>query len=412
MAKEKFYTAIDMGTSKVCTVIARIGDDGDLVVHGMGIVPSDGIHKGRVVDVRMVQEVVRSSVDRAEQDLGRRVTDAYIGVTGDHITCFNTTESIKGRHDGTSVSKREIYELSEGSSPQVPPGKEILHQICIDYVVDGLAGIRSPKGLNASTVEVRSHVIMGDAGPLNNIIDAVNGANIAVRSLVLQPLAAGEAVLTQDEREIGCILVDIGCGTSDLIVYRGGNPWYTEVIPVGGFQLTRDLSVALRGVPHEMAEDLKVKNGHCLPASLSNEDEVIVPSFHGQRQNVISRRDLCQPLYARFVETLELVLTKVHQSGIRESLPGGLILTGGSANMPGLQELATRVANTPVRIASPDGIPGLPQELKDPRYSSGVGVLLWGMKHQGVHRRYASDRRGFLADTGWVRRLANLVWGP
>ena len=409
MAREMFYTAIDLGTTKVCTIIASIRPDGGLLVHGWGIEPSEGMHKGRVVDVRLAQQAVKSSLDKAQRSLGRRVSGAYVGVTGDHITSLNTTGMIKRRRNGSGVSQQDLNQLSEASCPEVPPGKELLHQISMTYVVDGFTGVRSPEGLDADTLEVRCHVVMGDSGPLGSVISAIKGANIAVRSLVLQPLAAGEAVLTEDEQEIGCVLVDIGGGTSDLIIYRGGNPWYTAVLPVGGFQLTRDLSIALGGAPYEVAEELKLTYGYAVPSSVPADEEVMVPSFQGQERHVISRRSLCQSLHARFVETLELIVLKVRQAGLRQFPPGGLILTGGSSEMPGLQELASRVVNAPARISSPRGIPGLPAELRRPAYSTSVGVLLWGMKHHGEQRSYRVDDKSQWGYASLVRRLVNTV---
>ena len=407
MAKDLFYTAIDLGTTKVCTIIASIRPEGGLLVHGVGIEPSRGMHNGRVVDIGKAQDAVRLSLHRAQQDLGKRVSWAYVGVTGDHITCMNAKSSIKRLPNGSGVSKGDLVELTEAARPQVPAGKELVHQISMGFIVDGLRGVRSPEGLAAQAIELESLSIIGDVGPLSSVINTVKGCKVTVRSLVLQPLAAAEAVLTEDEREMGTVLVDIGGGTSDLIIYRGGSPWYSSVLPVGGFQLTNDLSVALGGAPYEMAEDLKVRFSHALPGAIEADEEVAVPPFETQEGRNISRRNLCQPLHERMVETLELISLKVRQSGLREFPPGGLVLTGGTAEMPGLQELARRVMSAPVRIAFPRGVPGLPSSLRKPAYSTGVGVLLWGMKHHGEMRSYQAEGKSPWSYAGLLRRLIN-----
>ena len=409
MAREGLYTAIDLGTSKVCTIVASVRPDGSLLVHGMGIEPSNGMHKGRVVDVEKAKASVKQSIEKAQQDLARPVNWAYVGVSGDHITCQNTTYVLKRPRNGSGVSAREMEELSLRSMPEVPLGKDLLHHVPMNYVVDGLSGVRSPRDLDAETVEIRAHSIMGDAGPLGNVRSSVEGCKVAVRNLVLQPLAAAEAVLTEDEKEIGTVLIDIGGGTSDVAVYRGGNPWYTTVLPIGGFQLTRDLSVALGGAPFSVAEDLKLEYGRAMPGGIDDE-EIPLPAFPGRQQPVISRHMLCQALYERIAETLELAMLKLRQAGLREMPPGGLVLTGGSAQLPALEDAAKNLVNAPVRIASPR-VSGLPSDLRKPAYSASVGVLLWCIKHQGEKRAASDSQRAPNGKRGVVGRLLGMASG-
>ena len=338
MAKDTFYTAIDLGTTKVCTIIARIGADGELKVLGTGIVPSQGIQKGRVDNTAETQEAVRASLEEAQRYLGKGISWAYLGATGNHISCLNTTSSLNNgsARDG-AVTSQEIRHLIQASYPEVAEGKEVLHVIPISFSVDGLTGVRNPLGLHAEHLQVESHVVLGDAPILKNLVRAVEGCKISVRSLVLQPLAAAEAVLTEDEREIGAVLVDIGGGTTDVVVVKTGSPWYTAVIPIGGNQVTRDLSVAL-GVPFYVAEELKVKYGHAMPDEVASDEEVQLPGFQGQPARMVKRRAMSQPIQDRLTETLKLVLQKLRQSGLRQLPPGGLVLTGGTTEVPGLEE--------------------------------------------------------------------------
>ena len=408
MAKEMFYTAVDLGTTKVCTIIARIGPEGELKVLGTGIVPSQGMQKGLVESIPETQEAVKASLEEAQRYLGRGVSWAYLGVTGNHISCLNTTGVLTGSGEDGGISSQDVQYLIQSSYPDVASGKEVLHVIPISYVVDGLEGVRDPVGLHADKVEVESHVVLGDAPILKNLVRVVQGCKLSVRSLVLQPLAAAEAVLTEDEREIGAVLVDIGGGTTDVVIYKTGSPWYTSVIPVGGNQLTRDLSIAL-GSPFYIAEDLKIKWGHARPEAIEADEEVQIPGFEGQPRRTVKRRSMCQPLHDRLTETLRLVLLRLRKAGLRQLPPGGLVITGGTAEMPGLLEMAEQITGARVRIAYPRGIPGLPSQLRKPAFSTSVGTLLWGIKHQGEKRLYRNGEKtlwGHMAIMHRFRRRA------
>jgi len=404
MDRDMFYTAVDLGTTKVCTIIARIGQGGELRILGTGIVPSQGVHKGRVESMSEAQEAVKASLEEAQRYLGRGITWTYLGVTGDHISCVNTMGVLSGSEEDGSISSQDLQQLIQSSYPHVPDGKEVLHVIPISYVVDGLEGVRNPVGLHAANVQVESHVVMGDAPILKNLVKGVEGCKVSVRSLVLQPLAAAEATLTEDEREMGVVLVDMGGGTTDMVIFRTGSPWYTSVIPVGGNQITRDLSVAL-GVPSYVAEELKIKWGHALPDAISADEEVQIPGFQGEPRRTISRRSMCQPFHDRLTETLKLVLLRVRQAGLRQLPPGGVVITGGAAEMPGLKELAVKAMGAPVRIAHPRDILGLPSQLRKPAFSASVGIILWGIKHHGEKRSYSNGEKSLWGYKAFVRRF-------
>lgn len=412
MAKEIFYTAIDLGTSKVCSIVARVGAEGELKIIGTGIIPSQGMHKGRIEDMEEVQAVVRSSLAEAKRYIGSgTISGAYVGVSGNHITCLNTKDVLTNPTDLGSITSHQLQQLVQASLPKVEPFQEVLHVIPIGYEVDGLNGVRNPLGLHAKQVEVESHVVLGDAATLKNIVKVVEACNISVKSLVLQSLASAEATLTGDEREMGVVLADIGGGTSDIAIFRHGSPWYSAVIPVGGNQLTRDLSVALQ-VPSFLAEELKVKWSHAVPESIRADEEVVIPSSQGQSRRIIKRRTLCEPLKDRLVEMLALVLQQVRKAGLRQMPPGGLVLTGGCASMPGLRELAQKTLGDPVRIAYPLGIAGLPSQLKKPAFSTSVGILLWGIKHQGEKRPYRDGERTLRGYQSLIHRIKGAVKKP
>jgi cell division protein FtsA len=388
LAKDTFYTAVDLGTSKICTIVSRVGSEGELKILGTGIVPSQGMQKGRIERLDEVQAAVRSSLEEAQRYISQgAISGVYVSVSGSHITCLNTKNVLDdpGDHDG--ITPQQLNDLLQSSYPQVDASQEVLHIIPIGYEVDGLPAVRNPEGLHANQVEVESHVVLGDAATLKNTVKAVEASKVSVKSLVVQSLASAEATLTGDEREMGVVLVDIGGGTANLAIFREGNPWYSAVIPVGGNQFSRDLAVALR-IPFYLAEELKIKWGHAMVETVKGDEEVVVPSFQGQPRRIIQRKELCEPLEARLAEMLKLVLLRVRQAGLRQMPTGGLVLTGGCAEIPGLQDFASKTLGGPVRIGYPRGIAGLPPQLQKPSFSTAVGLLLWGIKHQGESRAY------------------------
>ena len=401
MARDTFYTAVDIGTDKITSIMARVGTEGELKVLGNGVVTSQGINKGRIENIVEVQEAVAASLEEAQRYIGNGVpTGIYASVTGSHLTSLNTKEEVGNPDDVGDISSKLLDRLLRGSFPDVGPDQEVLHVIPTGYHVDGMSGIRNPVGLHGNLVEVEAHVVMGDSVILKNTVKAIETNKATVKSMVLHSLASAESTLTGDEREMGVVLVDIGGGTTDLAIYRQGHPWYSAVIPVGGSQLTRDLSVALK-TPLYMTEDMKIKWGSVMPEMVASDDEVVIPSFQGQPKHSLSRRILCEPLEARMLEIIKMIVLKVRQSGLREFPAGGLVLTGGGSEMTGLSDLVLKVLGGQVRIAYPEGIAGLPAQLRKPAFSAAVGLLLWGIKHQGETRSSMNSGRAITGSKSW-----------
>ena len=405
MSKETFYTSVDIGSNKVCSIVARVGAEGDLKILGTGMVTSQGMQKGRIDNIDEVKVAVKSSLEEAQRYIGRGViSGVYAGVSGTHISCLNTKDMMENPSADDDIGPQHLDQLIRSSFPKVDPSQEILHMIPIGYEVDGMEAVRNPAGLHAKQINVESHVVMGDAATLRNTVKAVEASRVSVKSLVVESLASAESTLTGDEKEMGAVLVDIGGGTIDLMIYRQGNPWYSAVIPVGGNQLTRDLAVAMR-IPYFLAEDIKLKWGHALPELVRADEEVVVPSFQGQPRRIARRRDLCEPLQARMVEMLKQILLQVRQSGLRQLPNAGLVITGGCAELPGIRELALKTVGGPVRLAYPQGIAGLPTQLQKASTSTAVGLLLWGIKHQGERRSYSNGDRTVKVHKSLLERL-------
>lgn len=401
MARDTFYTAVDIGTDKVTSIMARVGSEGELKVLGTGVVTSQGMQKGRIENIVEVQEAVRTSMEEAQRYIGDAApADVYASVTGSHLSSLNTKEVVENPDDVGDISGKLLDRLLRGSFPDVGPDQEVLHVIPIGYHVDGMSGIRNPVGLHGNLVEVEAHVVMGDSVTLKNTVKAIETGKASVKSMVLHSLASAESTLTGDERELGVVLADIGGGTTDIVIYRQGQPWYSAVIPVGGSQLTRDLSMALK-TPLYMTEEMKIKWGSVMPETIPADAEVVIPSFQGQPKHSLSRRILCDPLNARMMELIKLIVLKVRQSGLREFPTGGIVLTGGGAEMTGLTDLVQKTLGGQVRIAFPEGIAGLPVQLRKPAFSAAVGLLLWGIKHQGETRSSMNGGRSIMGNKSW-----------
>ena len=401
MARDTFYTAVDIGTDKVTSIMARVGSEGELKVLGTGVVTSQGMQKGRIENILEVQEAVRTSMEEAQRYIGDAApADVYTSVTGSHLSSLNTKEVVENPDDVGDISGKLLDRLLRGSFPDVGPDQEVLHVIPIGYHVDGMSGIRNPVGLHGNLVEVEAHVVMGDSITLKNTVKAIEAGKASVKSMVLHSLASAESTLTGDERELGVVLADIGGGTTDIVIYRQGQPWYSAVIPVGGSQLTKDLSVALK-TPLYMTEEMKIKWGSVMPETIPADEEVVIPSFQGQPRHSLSRRILCDPLNARMMELIKLIVLKVRQSGLREFPTGGIVLTGGGAEMTGLTDLVQKTLGGQVRIAFPEGIAGLPVQLRKPAFSAAVGLLLWGIKHQGETRSSMNGGRSIMGNKSW-----------
>ena len=388
LAKELFYTALDIGSNKVASIVARVGSEGELKVLGTGLSASQGIQKGQIESIDEATESVRSSLEESQRNIARGlISGVYAIVSGSHISSINTKNAIQNVTDVGAITANQLHKLIQSSYPGMDNTKEILHVIPMQYEVDGLPGVRNPAGLHAKDVQVESHVLMGDAVTLRNTVTAIENNKIPVNSLVAQSLASAESTLTADEREMGAVLVDLGSGTTDLSIFMHGNPWYSTVIPVGGNQLTRDLAVAAK-LPYHLAEELKTKWGLVLPELIRLDQEVVIPGHQGKPRQVVTRRALSEPLHLRMLEIIKLIMLKITQAGLRQLPSGGLILTGGSSELAGLKELVEKTVGGPIRIAYPNGIAGLPSQLRKPAYSASVGALLWGSKHQGEGRRY------------------------
>jgi len=371
--KRERIGAIDVGTTKVCTIMADVNDKEGIRVLGVGIAPSRGLHKGLVVNINEARESVKQSVRMAEQMAGRRLESAYVGVTGRHINAENTRGSVAITRNNQIVNTDDLKRvLSVARSVKIPSEQKVLHIIPREYVVDGQGGVKNPVGLHGFRLDVETHIITAAITSMQNLTKCVRGAGVEVEDLVMEPLASAEAVLSPEEKQDGVLLADIGGGTTDLALFKDNTIFHTSVLPVAGYQVTRDISIGL-GITFEMAEEMKKKYGNVTPVDEAAADE---PSINHDGHS-ISYNDLSEIIRVRIDELLRLVILELPQGDYRKLIPSGLVITGGGANLPGIVELGEKVTHMPVRVGRPTQLSGVADRLTDPAYATGVGLLLW-----------------------------------
>jgi len=376
VSKKRIISAIDVGTTKVCTLIAEVGDNGQMRIAGVGNVASKGMHKGMVVNINEAKETIRDSIKRAEQSSGYKVESAYIGVTGRSVTGQNNKGVVAVTRNDRLVRPDDLRRvLQNAQSVKIGTDQKILHMIPRHYGLDGQDGVQNPVGMHGFQLDTETHVITAAAASVQNLVKCIRGVGVDVEDLVFEALASSEACLTEDDKMAGTILADIGGGTTDISVFKDGTIWQTAVVPVAGYQMTRDIAIGL-GLPFEVAEEMKKKYGTALPVYEGKaENDSIAQNGHN-----ISYQGLCDIIRARIEELLRLIVMELPQGEYASLVPGGLVLTGGSSNLAGIDALGREVLKMPARVGAPLNVYGISDQLSDPAYATAVGLLLWGLK--------------------------------
>lgn len=394
MAKrEELIVGLDIGTTKVACLVGEITDEGVDII-GVGTQPSSGLKKGVVVNIDATVAAIQKAVEEAEHMAGVEITQVYAGIAGAHVKAF-CSEGVVAIRD-REVRPGDIERVIEAAKAvNIPQDREILHVVPQEFAIDHQDGIREPLGMSGVRLEARVHIVTAASATAQNIVKCCTRCGLQVQDLVLEPLATGEAVLHSDEKELGVALLDIGGGTSDLVVYNDGALVHTMVLPIGGHQLTNDIAVGLR-TPMTDAERLKHRHGCALTSLLSESETVEVPSVGGRPPRILARTVLADILQPRVDEIFSLVRDELTRCGLADTLASGLVVTGGSTLLQGLPELAEEILGMPVRRAAPQGIGGLVDVVRSPIYSTAVGLVLYGARqHEGLHLpQGAGERRG------------------
>jgi cell division protein FtsA len=381
--KESLVVGLDIGTTKICTVVAELAD-GQINIIGIGTHPSKGLRKGVVINIESTVQSIKKAVEEAELMAGVHLTSVYAGIAGGHIKGINS-------HGVIAVKNKEITPndvkrvIDAASAVAIPMDREVIHIIPQEFIVDDQDGIRDPVGMSGVRLEGRVHIVTGAITSAQNIIKCANRAGLDVDDIVLEQLGSSEAVLTPEEKELGVAIIDIGGGTTDLVIFSSGSIKHTAVFSLAGSHITNDISLGLR-TPLEEAEKIKIRYG-CALTSLVRKDETIeVPSVGGRKPRALSRHTLAEIIEARVEEILSLVHHEIMRTGYGNLLASGIILTGGSALLEGVPDLAEQVFNVPVRKGIPVGISGLVDLVNSPMYATGVGLVLYGSRHMAQSR--------------------------
>ncbi len=382
--QERVIVGIDVGTTKICVLVGELDRDGKLNIVGVGTCPSQGLRRGVVVNIEETVTSIAAALDRAERLSGKKIANAYVGIAGSHIESENSKGFVAISPSHRDIIQNDISRAIEvARAIPLTANREVIHVIPRGYVVDGQEGIKNPIGMSGFRLEVETHIITGSVSSIHNLIKCVHKAQVEIEDLVLEPLASSEAVLADGETDLGVALVDIGGGTTDVAVFSDGAIWHTVVLPIGGNLITSDIAIGLR-LPFAVAEELKITYGHCDPKTIAEDDMIDLSQFMPDCNDLVPRKLLADIIQARVEELFNMVHDELKKSGYDGLLPAGLVITGGTAELPGILDVAGQALDLPARIGSPLGLHGLAESISRPAYATAVGLLLWGMRHTSL----------------------------
>ena len=400
--RERYIVGLDVGTSTVCAVVGETRDDGGIEIVGLGVAESRGIKRGVVVNLEAAVESIKKAIEDAELMAGIEIDSVHLAVTGPHVKGFNSRGVVAVAGKNREITREDVKRaIDAAKAVALPSGREVLHVLPQDFVIDDQDGIGAPVGMTGARLEVNVHIVTGSQSSGQNIIACVNRAGVTVLDTVIDQLAAADAVLTPDEKELGVALVDIGGGTADLAIFERGSLWHTGVVAIGGDHFTNDIAVGLRA-PIPDAEKVKRKSG-CALSSMVGEDETIeVGSVGGRKPRLMARRILSEILQPRAEEVFHLVWDEIRRAGYEKALNSGIVLTGGGAILEGMPEIAEQIFDLPVRRGSPMHIGGLADHVNSPAFATPVGLVLY------AHRNRVDDEPG---GGGALSRMAGRLRG-
>jgi cell division protein FtsA len=406
--EEKLIVGLDIGTSKVLAIVGEVSPTGEVEIIGVGHHPSRGMKKGVVVNIESTVQSIQRAVEEAELMAGCQIHSVYAGIAGSHISSFNShgIVAIKDKEVGPGDVERVI---EAARAMAIPADQKVLHILPQEFIIDKQEGIREPIGMSGVRLEAKVHIVTGAVSAAQNIIKCVRRCGLEVDDIILEQLASSMSVLNDDEKELGVCIVDIGGGTTDISVFTDGAIRHTAVIPIAGDQVTNDIAVALR-TPTQNAEDIKKKYGCALTQLAHREDTIEVPSVGDRPPRKLSRQTLAEVIEPRIEELYGLIQAELRRSGFEDVLGSGIVLTGGSAKMEGMVDLAEEVFHMPVRLGVPQYVGGLKGVVQNPIFATGVGLVLYGARHRGG-RQYGSRPRPGAGMKGLLERMKQWFQG-
>ncbi len=377
--QENIIVGLDVGTTKICAVVGEV-EGNKINIIGIGTHPSIGLRKGVVVNIESTVESIQNAVEEAELMAGCEISSVYAGIAGGHITGFNSRGIIAIK--GPEVTKNDVERVIDAArAVAIPMDREVIHVIPQEFIIDDQGGIQNPVGMSGVRLEAKIHIVTGAVTSAHNIVKCANRSGLDVCDIVLEPLASGEAVLTNEEKDLGAALLDLGGGTSDLAIFFGKNIKHTFVLSLGGNNLTNDISIGLRASRAE-AEKIKIKYGTCVTQNISSEETIEVPGMGGRKPRKLPRQILGEILEPRIEEIFTLIKREIFRAGMDNVITSGVVLTGGSSLLHGITDIAESVFDVPSRLGKPMGISGLIDVVNNPMYATGVGLVLYGARNQ------------------------------
>ena len=404
--KDRYIVGLDIGTTKVCILVAEIKDEGSIDIIGMGSCDSKGLRKGVITHVDPTVECIKKVVEEAELMAGINIEEAYVGIAGEHIMGSNSRGMISINSKDHVISREDINRVIEAAKTiPIPTDKDILHVLPQEFMVDGQDEIADPMGISGSRLEVNVHVVTCGNTQLQTLLTCVNKAGIEVSDTVLEQLASSEAVLTPDEKELGVALIDIGGGTTDLAVFEKQSLWHSYIRSIGGDHFTSDIAVGLR-TPIPEAEKIKKKYGCAISSLIEEEETIEVAGVGGRKPRYMPRQVLCEIIQPRAEELFSIMREEIERMGLTRSLNSGIVITGGGSLLEGMVEIAERIFDLPVRVGKPSGVGGLIDVINSPVYSTAVGLIIYGYRTREVRRdRYTMRRRPLWRFREWFNEM-------
>jgi cell division protein FtsA len=388
MAGESIVVGLDIGTTKVCAIIGEADSAENVKVVGVGTTRSEGLRRGVVVNLDKTVESITRAVEEAELMAGVEVRSVYAGIAGDHIRSVNSHGVIAVPRGGVEITRSDVARaIDAAKAVAIPMDREVVHILPQDFTVDDQRGIKDPTGMAGVRLEVDVHIVTGAVSSAQNIVKAIQRGGYQVMDLVLEPLASSYSALTEDERELGVVLVDMGGGTTDIALFHEGAVRHTCVIGLGGNNVTNDIAIGLR-TPARDAERIKERYGAALARAVSGDEEIRVPGVASQQDRRVSRQLLASIIQPRMEEMLQLVVREIRKTDWADRIPAGMVLTGGASSLQGTAMLAEEVLDMPVRIGYPMGVTGLTDSIQDPKFATGVGLVLYGVERGQEETRF------------------------
>ena len=390
--QEDLIVGLDIGTTKICAVVGEISGS-DINIIGIGTHPSIGLRKGVVINIESTVESIKKAVEEAELMAGCEISSVYAGIAGGHITGFNSRGIVAIK--GSEISQNDVERVIDAArAVAIPMDREVIHVLPQEFIVDDESGIQNPVGMAGVRLEAKIHIVTGAVASAHNLVKCANRSGLDVSDIVLESLASGEAVLTDEEKQLGTALLDLGGGTTDLAIFSGKNIKHTFVLALGGNNLTNDIAVGLRA-PQTEAEKIKKKYGTCLAQDVGNDETIEVPGLGGRKPRKLPRQILGEILEPRMEEIFELIQREIFRAGMENIIPSGFVLTGGTALLSEVTEVAESIFHLPTRLGKPQGIKGLVDVVNNPMYATGVGLVLYGARNRDSKKFRIRDKNIF-----------------